>query len=113
MEKEDKRKWMQYLQQLQDKVLAEDIALLWSIEDFQAVGSKYKEVTSEDEERQQSSKKTEEKQPGKYHRNTAVKMGDVNTCEKYVCAEQDCLVHNLRWVKKFLFVFSLLIVTLS
>jgi len=82
-------------------------------ESSQAVGSKYKKVILEDKEEQQLSKKTKEKQLGKYHRNTTVKMRSVNTCERYMCDEQNCLVYNSRYVKKFIFVFSLLIVTLS
>jgi len=39
------------------------------------MGSKCKEVAAGDEERQRSAKKAREKQPGKYCRGAAVKMG--------------------------------------
>jgi len=39
-EEKDKRKWIEYLQQLQDKVLAKDIAFLGGNEVSQVTGSK-------------------------------------------------------------------------
>ena len=47
-EEEDKRKQMEYLQQLQNKVLTEDATLLGGAEEFQIIGSKCKEITLED-----------------------------------------------------------------
>jgi len=44
--------------QLQDKVLVENNVLLEDTKGSQIIGSKYKEVVSRDEERQQPSKKT-------------------------------------------------------
>jgi len=41
-EKEDKRKWMEYLQQLQDKVLVKNTNLLKGIKESQITGSKHK-----------------------------------------------------------------------
>ena len=82
--------------QLWNKVLAEDTALLESTEESQIAESKYKEITSENEERQWLSKKNKKKQLGKYHRGTTIKMGDVNLCERYVSVGQDCLVYHSR-----------------
>ena len=96
LEKEKKKKQLEYLQQLQDKVLAEDIALLEDVEGSQVVRSKYKEVTFRDEEGQWPSKKARGKQPGKYCKGAAVKMGGANPCERYVCTRQDCLVYHSR-----------------
>ena len=95
-EEERKRRTMEYLQRLWDKVLEEEAALLEGAEGSQIVGSKRKEVATGDEEGQQLSKKTRGKQLGKYHRGAAVKMGGSNPCERCVCARQDCLVHPSR-----------------
>jgi len=46
MEKKDKRKWLEYLKQLQDKVFAKNAILLESTETSQVIRSKYKEVTT-------------------------------------------------------------------
>ena len=64
---------MEYLQQLQDKVLEEEAALLEGAKGSQVMGSKHKEVA-------------------------VVKMGGSNPCERCVCTRQDCLVHPSRWV---------------
>jgi len=77
-------------------VLEEEAALLEGAEGSQVAGSKRKEIAAGDEERQQHSKKSRGKQPGKYHRGAAVKMRGANHCERYVCARQDCLVHSSR-----------------
>ena len=74
-EEERKKKMIEYLQRLWDKVLEEEAALLEGAEGFQAVGSKHKEVTAGGEEEQRPSKKARRKQPGKYHGGAAVKMG--------------------------------------
>ena len=50
-EEKKKKKWIEYLQQLWDKIVAEDIILLESTEGSQIMGTKYKEVNSEDEEK--------------------------------------------------------------
>ena len=58
VEEEEKRKRMlEYLQQLQDKVLEKEAALLEGTDRFQITESKYKEVTTGDEEGQRPSKK--------------------------------------------------------
>jgi len=62
---------MEYLQQLWDEVLEEEATLLERAEEFQVMGSKHKEIAARDKEEQQTSKKAR----GKYHRDTAVKMG--------------------------------------
>ena len=85
-EKEErKKKIMEYLQQLWDKVLEEEVALLERAEGSQATGSKHKEVTAGGEEEQRPSKKARGKQPEKYHRGAAVKMG-VLPLARGVCA---------------------------
>jgi len=64
MEEKKKQKWLEYLKQLWDKVLAEDTALLGDTKAFQVIESKHKEVTtisSEDKTRQWPPKKTKEK----------------------------------------------------
>ena len=74
-------------------MLEEEAALLEGAEGFQVMGSKCKEVVTEDGEEQQSSKKARGKQMGKYCRGAVVKMGGAISCERCVCARQDCLVH--------------------
>jgi len=68
---------LEYLQQLQDKVLAKNTALLGVTEDSQTAEFKYREVNSEEKEGQWPSKKAKEKQPEKYHGNARVKMRGV------------------------------------
>jgi len=87
---------MEYLQQLQDKMLEEEATLLEGAEESQVVGSKRKEVAARDEEVQWPSKKAREKQPEKYRGDAAVKMGGANPCERCVSARQDCLVYLSR-----------------
>jgi len=70
-------------------VLEEEATLLEGAEGSQVAGSKYKEM-------QWPSKKARGKQPGKYHRGAAVKMGGANPCKRCVSAGQDCLVHPSR-----------------
>ena len=77
-------------------MLEEEAALLEGAEGSQVAGSKRKEVATGDEEEQRPSKKAREKQPGKYHRGAAVKMGGATPCKRCVCAGQDCLVHPSR-----------------
>jgi len=91
-----KKRMREYLQRLWDKVLEEEAALLEGAEGSQVTGSKYKEITTGDEEEQQPSKKARGKQLGKYCRDTAVQMGSSNLCERCVCTRQSCLVHLLR-----------------
>ena len=77
-------------------MLEEEAILLEGAEGSQVAGSKCKEVAIGDEEEQWPSKKAREKQPGKYHRGAAVKMGGATPCERCVCARQDCLAHSSR-----------------
>ena len=51
-DEERKKRTMEYLQQLQDKVLEEEAALLEGAEGSQVVGSKRKEVTTGEGEEQ-------------------------------------------------------------
>jgi len=57
MKEKKKKKWLEYLQQLQNKVLTENTALLEGTERSQVIGSKCKEVTFRDEKGQWPSKK--------------------------------------------------------
>ena len=93
-EEEKKRKRLEYICQLQNKVLVEDAALLEGAEGSQIIGSKYKEIASRDEKEQWSPKKAKGKQSEKYYRDTTIKMGDTNSCKRCVSARQDCLVHH-------------------
>jgi len=87
---------MEYLQQLRDKVLEEEAALLEGAEGSQITGSKHKEVTAGNEEVQRPFKKARGKQLEKYRSGATVKMGGTTPCERYVCTGQDCLVHPSR-----------------
>jgi len=77
-------------------VLEEEAALLEGAEESQVIGSKCKEVATGDKEGQQPFKKARGKQPGKYCGGATAKMGGSNSCERYVCARQDYLVHHSR-----------------
>ena len=90
-EEKRKKRIMEYLQQLQDKVLEEEAALSEKTEGYQIAGSKRKEVTAGDK-KQWPSKKARRK----YHRDATVKMGGANPCKRYVSTGQDCLVHSSR-----------------
>ena len=48
--KKKKKRTLEYLQQLQDKILEEEAALLEGAEGSQVMGSKYKEVAAGDKE---------------------------------------------------------------
>ena len=50
-EKKKKKRILEYLQQLQDKVLEKEAALLEGAEGSQIAGFKYKEITTRDKER--------------------------------------------------------------
>ena len=65
---------LEYLQQLWDKILEEEAALLKRVEGSQVIGSKCKEVTTGDKKEQQPSKKAREKQLEKYCRGAVVKI---------------------------------------
>ena len=89
---EKKRKKLEYIQQLQNKMIAEDTTLLESTEKSQVARSKHKEVTFRNEERQQPFKKARKK----YCRDAIVKIGSVNPCKRCIHTRQDCLVYNSR-----------------
>ena len=78
-EEKRKKRTRKYLQQLWDKVLEEEAALLKGAEGSQIAGSKCKEVATGDEEEQWPSKKARGKLLGKYHRGATVKMGGAVT----------------------------------
>ena len=83
-EEKKKKRTMEYLQRLWDKLLKEEAALLEGAEGSQVMGSKHKEVTAGDEEEQWPSKKTRGKQLEKYRRGAAVNIG-VLTSARDVC----------------------------
>ena len=56
-EDEKKRRTIEYLQWLQDKVLKEEATLLEGAKGFQIAGSKCKDIAARDKKRQQPSKK--------------------------------------------------------
>jgi len=95
-EEERKKRMMEYLQWLQNKVLEEEAVLLEGAEESQVIGSKCKEITAGDKKEQQPSKKAKGKQQEKYCRGAVVKMGDANPRERCVSTRQDCLVHFSR-----------------
>ena len=82
-EKKKKKKILQYLQQLQNKIIAEDT------ERFQIVGFKHKEVLPRDNRDHQPSMKAKEKQPARYCKDIGIKIGGANLCERYVNVGQD------------------------
>jgi len=88
-----KRRMVEYLQWLWDKVLEEEAILLEGAKGSQVFRFKCKEVITGDEEGQQLSKKAREKQQGKYCGGVAVKMGGANPCKRYVSAGQYCGNH--------------------
>ena len=97
MEKEKRKKrTVEYLQRLWNEVFEEEAALLEGAEGSQVTESKHKEIATRDEEEQWPSKKARGKQPGKYCRGAAVKIGGTTPCKRCVCAGQDCLVHLSR-----------------
>jgi len=95
-EEKRKKRMREYLQRLWDEVLEEEAALLERAEGSQVTGSKRKEVAAGDEEEQWPSKKARGKQPGKYRRSAAVKMGGATPCKRCVCTRQSCLVYPSR-----------------
>ena len=95
-EEERKKRTMEYLQRLWNKVLEKEATLLEGAEGSQAMGSKCKKVATGDKEEQRPSKKARGKQLGKYCGDATVKMGGSNPCERCVCTGQDCLVHPSR-----------------
>ena len=95
-EKKEKKRTLEYLQQLQDKVLEEEAIPLESTEESQIVRPKYKEAFLGNDADYQPSKKAKGKQPARYQGDTRIKLEGANPCKRYVCARQDCLVHNSR-----------------
>ena len=75
VEKEKKKKkTLEYLQQLRDKILEKEAALLESAEESQVTESKHKKVATGDKKGQRPSNKAKGKQQERYHRGAAVKM---------------------------------------
>ena len=84
-EEEKKKKQMEYLQQLQNKVLAENAILLESTKGFQIVRTECKENILRNEEKQWPSK-AKRKQSGRYYSNVEVKIEVLTTMRGiYVC----------------------------
>ena len=86
----EKKKKLEYIQQLQDKMLEKEA------KESQIVGSKHKKIVAGDEERQQPSKKAKEKQQGKYCGGATVKIEGANHYERCMSTRQDYLVHSSR-----------------
>jgi len=61
-----KKKTLEYLQQLQDKILEEEAIFLKGAKGFQIIGSKHKKVFPETNVDCQPSKKAKGKQPARY-----------------------------------------------
>jgi len=74
-------------------MLEKEAALLEGAKKSLVTESKCKEVAAGDKKVQWPSKKAKGKQPEKYHRSAAVKIGSANPYERYMSAGQDCLVH--------------------
>jgi len=72
-------------------VLEEEAVLLEGAEGSQVAESKRKEIAAGDEEGQQSSKKSREKQQGKYCRGATVKMGVL------IPARGVCVLGRIAW----------------
>ena len=70
---------------------------------------KHKKATIEDKKEQWSSKKAKERKPEKYHGDARIKIEGDNLYKRCVHVGQDCLVHNSRWINKFLLYFFSLI----
>ena len=80
-------------------MLEEEAILLEGAEGSQVVGSKRKEVTTGDEERQWPSKKARKKQleaTREVPQRCCSEDGGTNPCERCVSAGQNCLVHLSR-----------------
>jgi len=82
-EEEKKKKQMKYLQQLQNKVLAENAILLESTKGSQIVRTECKENILRNEEKQWPSK-AKRKQSGRYYSNFGVKI-EVLTTMRGIC----------------------------
>ena len=95
-EKKKKKRTLEYIQQLWDKMLAEDATLLEDTERSKVMGSKYKEVPLEEDIDCWPSKKAKGKQLARYHKDIRIKMESANLCERYMHVRQDCLVYNFR-----------------
>ena len=79
-EKKKKKRMLEYLQQLQNEVLAENA------KGSQIMGSKYKKVFLKDDRDCRPSKKAKGKQPARYRREIGIKIGDANLCERCMYA---------------------------
>ena len=93
---EEEKKTLEYLQQLQDKMLTEDTALLEGAEGSQIVRSKCKKISLEDNRNCWPFKKAKDKQPARYYGNIRVKIGRTNLCERCMCTRQNCLMYHSR-----------------
>ena len=85
-EEAEKRMMLEYIQQLWNKMLAEDVTLLKGAEKSQIIGSKCKKVSLRDNVNHQPSKKTKEKKLAKYCGDIGIKIERTNLCEKCLCA---------------------------
>jgi len=81
----EKKKKLEYIQQLWDEVLEEKATILERAKGSQIMGSKHKEIATGDKEEQWPSKKTKGKQHRKYYGGAVVKMGDANPYKRCMC----------------------------
>jgi len=95
-EEKKKKRMLEYLQQLQNKMLEKDTALLEGAEESQIVGPKHKKASLGNNADHWPFKKAKGKQPARYREDIGVKLGGTNLCERYMHAKQNCLVHNSR-----------------
>ena len=93
---EKKKRTLEYFQQLWNKVLEEEAALLEGAEGFQIAEPKCKETPLRNDMDYWPFKKAKGKQIARYQGDTGVKLGGANPCERCVHARQNCLVHNSR-----------------
>ena len=73
-EEERKRRTVEYLQRLQNKVIVENAVLLEGAEGSQVMGSKCKETPPEDNADYWPSKKAKRKQPARYRGDVRIKL---------------------------------------
>jgi len=82
VKEEKKKRTLKYIQQLWDKVLKEDTALLEGIEGSHIMRSKCKETLLRDNADYQPFKKAKGKQLARYRENIRIKIGGANPCER-------------------------------
>ena len=95
-EKKWKKRTLEYLQQLQDKVFEEDATLLESTKESQIAEPKYKKIPLGNDTDCWPSKRLKENNQQDTEETLGSSWGGANPCERYVYAGQDYLVYNSR-----------------